>query len=416
VPAVEYVLGLECDLTAVEDVAAQELVFAFAEHLHADNEHNRPLEHLVELLGASAAHVTAAAAIDGEYGKYLATLVNGQLGRLEISTRDARARYSKLRKAGIKVVCPQADVAGDPLFDGRLRHKLAAIASATRDDLPRLLRALAQPKNDATVREQIYSKLTMFRGDAADDALVGALIGDEDAAIKSVIPRFVRRASLLARLPDVLARAWSDRDQRTVARVLELVTDMNLQPDWLAAAPADLRAEIERRLPPPALAASDVDIDSGIDAALFAAATTGDPFDRLMAVKKAAEKRKPNHVPTFIAALAHGGDPGTGTNAKKYLVDVRRQLYSAMSFHEAQLVRDALLAGLRDEPDEIASGIIYVAWRQENLLARLPEYVFAAWNAGDSRYLDRLREIWRTHAGQIAKPKEWPDELRKRVQ
>jgi hypothetical protein len=192
---------------------------------------------------------------------------------------------------------------------------------------------------------------------------------------------------------------------------------MEFAPAWLAAIPRELAAEIERHMPKPPPPPADVSVAAAIDEPLFAAATTGEPFERMMAVKRAADKRRPTHVPTFIAALAHPGNArsaATDRDAKKYLPLLRSELYTAMSFHEAQLVRDALLAGLRDEPDDVAERIIYVAWRQELLLARLPEYVLAAWQHGDVRYVDRLREIWRTHAGHVATPNDWPDELRKR--
>jgi hypothetical protein len=67
-PAVEYVVGFECDLSNVTDVAVQEAVHALAQNLEHDNEHDRPLEHLDELFRSANRLSIAAAAIDGEHG------------------------------------------------------------------------------------------------------------------------------------------------------------------------------------------------------------------------------------------------------------------------------------------------------------------------------------------------------------
>lgn len=398
-PATQYVIGLACDLSAVDDVATQEAVFDFASHLEHDNEHGRALEHLADLLGSWVTKATASAAISGEYGDYITTLAAGRVAQVQLTEPGARDRFERLRRGGIDVICPQAAPSGDPLVAGRTRHKLAAISAATRDDVPTLVRALQSAGGNAAVIAAIYSRLTAIGGAGADDALLDGVLHADDAAFAPVIAQLVRRAPLLARLPDVLARAWLDGDRRTIDRLSQLIPDMTFAPAWLAAAPPGLAAEIERRLPAKnVVAPSDVDVGERIDDALLLAATTGDVFERYMAVKTAGMKRKPRSVPTFVAALAHPDNAIAAFKRSKertHATSLRKELYGAMSFHESPIVREALLAGLRDETDEVAAHIIYIAYRQERLIALLPEIVRDA--TGDARYAERLRELVRTH-------------------
>jgi hypothetical protein len=400
-PATQYVVGLECDLSVITDVAVQEAVFDFAAHLGNDNEHGRALEHLSDLLGSWATTATATAAISGEYGNYIATLAAGRVAQIQLTERGARARFDRLRRGGIKIVCPHATAAGDPLLSGRTRHKLAAISAATRDDVPKLVRALASAGGNVAVIAAIYSRLTALGGPAADDALLDGLLHADDASFAPVIVLLVRRAPLLARLPDALARAWIDGDRRTIDRLDQLIADMSFSPEWLAAAPPGLAAEIERRLPPTQVTApTDVDVGERIDDTLLTSATTGDVFERYMAVKAAGMKRKPRYVPTFVAALAHPGNAIAAfkrSEERKDATSLRQELYGAMSFHESPVVRDRLLAGLRDEVEEVAGHIIYIAYRQERLIAMLPEIVRAASQLGNARYAERLRELVQTH-------------------
>jgi hypothetical protein len=144
-------------------------VHAFARQLQNDNEHNRPLAHLVDLLGGSAALATATAAIDGEYGRYLVSLSAGRVAQIPLENADARARYERLRTGGIRVINPHAEVQGDPLFAGRVRQTLEAVERADSNDIARLLRALATYPIDDMIplRERIYARLTTFGGAAA---------------------------------------------------------------------------------------------------------------------------------------------------------------------------------------------------------------------------------------------------------
>lgn len=251
-PMDEYVVGFECDLSGVDDVAVQEAVQRFADHLRSDNEHNRPLQHLVDLLGRWSSRVTAAVAMDGEAGRYVATL---ERGAVRHDSRD-RARFAKLREAGIVVVNPQADIAGDPILEGRTRQKLAAIDEAARArDAERLLRALAHPSNArgakdaADIRRRIYTVLTLVGGPAAEQALIDALAREDNEVIDPVLDSFVRLPSLLRRLPDVLLTAWREKRELVARRILRLAEDLELSPVWLAEAPADLAAELRRKRP-----------------------------------------------------------------------------------------------------------------------------------------------------------------------
>jgi hypothetical protein len=249
-PAVDYVIGFECDLSQVEDVEVQEAVQRFAAHLREDNEHNRPLEHLVDLLGRWANQVTAAAAIEGESGRYLVTLDGGKVQRGSVD-----ARFDRLRKAGIVVTNPQAEVGGeDPMSAGRPRQRLEAIDSAKAGDRERLLRALAHPanargtKDAAEIRRRIFTVLTRVGGAGAEAALLEALRREDNEVIGPVIDCFVRLPSLMRELPDVLANAWREKQELVVVRLMSLVPDMELSADWLARAPADLVAKVRSRM------------------------------------------------------------------------------------------------------------------------------------------------------------------------
>ncbi|MGE5184394.1 MAG: hypothetical protein ACM31C_20130 [Acidobacteriota bacterium] len=255
-PVEEYVVGFECELSRVPDVAVQEAVERFAEHLRHDNEHNRAMEHLVDLLGTWAGSASAAAAMDGEAGAYVRVLEEGRLRTLRLDDAGVRARFARLREGGIRVINPAAAISpdDDPMIAGRPRQRLAAIDAARKPDLPRLLRALAHPanargaKDAAELRRRIYTKLTMIGGSAAEDALIGALATEDNEVIDPVISCFVRQPTLLARLPDVLAAAWRDKRELVARRVLELAGDLEWTPGWRAHAPRDLVAEIDRRL------------------------------------------------------------------------------------------------------------------------------------------------------------------------
>lgn len=253
-PVTEYVVGFECDLTRVPDVGAQEAVERFAEHLRDDNEHDRPLEHLVDLLGRWASEAVARVAIEGEAGAFVGVLERGVVRR---RSRDAgdRAQYEALRAGGIRVINPAAALVpgDDPMIAGRPRQRLAAIDAARKPDLDRLLRALAHPihargaKDAAEIRRRIYTKLTLIGGAAAEDTLIEGLAREDNEVIQPVLACFVRLPRLLARLPDVLAQAWRDKRELVVTRVLELAADLEPTAAWRASAPPDLVREIDRR-------------------------------------------------------------------------------------------------------------------------------------------------------------------------
>ena len=384
-PAVEHVIGLEVDLTNVTDVAVQEAIEAFASHLRSDNEHNRVMDHLVSLLGPWADRVTATAMMDGEHGKYALRLIDGRI---------VPGNYTCGRD--IVVINPHAAVAGDPLTAGRPRQKLEAIDRSVPVD--RLLRALAHPSNArgekgaSEVREKIFSELTCRKGVAVEDALIRALATEDNDVIDPVITTFVRNASLLRRLPDALLDAYLERRELVVSRILKLADDLELSADWLAKAPPQLRDELaRRRKKPEPEPSSDVVIDAPVDQTLLAKFTTGAVRDRYFAVQELTHVRNAKHVPTFLAALAHDANRGK----TKQVHELRAELYDAIAWHEAPVVRAALLAGLRDESDEVASRIIYVAWRQERLLAELPAMIQAA--SASDRFRARLVELQQSH-------------------
>jgi hypothetical protein len=247
-PLIEYVVGLDCDLSNVNDTAVEEAVESFASHLRDDNEHERPLQHLVDLLGPAAPAVRAVVAIEGESGPYVLALQDGKI------QRASGARFQALRDAGIVVRNPRAELhAKDPLLEGRPRQKLEAIDAAKRGDAPRLLRALAHPSNArgasgaAEIRRRIFTVLTRIGGVEAEQALIDALSREDNDVIDPVIDCFVRLPELMRRLPDVLLAAWQAKQALVARRLLRLATDLELSDEWLARVPSDLAAAVRQR-------------------------------------------------------------------------------------------------------------------------------------------------------------------------
>lgn len=246
-PQTEYVLGFECDLTNVTDVAIQEAVEKFADELRHDNEHNRPLEHLRHLLGPWATKVVASVAMDGESSRYVSTLENGT-----ITSEPSKPRFTKLRGIGIRVHNPHAkvDASIDPLVTGRTRQKLAAIEAVGRGEVTRLVQALAHPANargtpDANdIRGRIYTRLTVFGGPEATAALIAGLASEDNGVVR---PEYlVRLKSLRKELPDVLLAAWLGKRELVYRRILSIAGDLEYTDEWLAKAPDDLRVQIGR--------------------------------------------------------------------------------------------------------------------------------------------------------------------------
>lgn len=246
---VEYVVGFDCDISNVTDVAVQESVQRFADQLRQDNEHGRAMQHLVDLLGTWAPKVEATIAVEGEAGKYVVMLRDGV-----VRTAPGGTVFSAVRKIGIRVINPQAELAtdADPLVTGRLRQKLNAIDATRAPDMPRLVRALAHQNNargakDATeIRKRIYTRLTVFGGADANAALIGALASEDNEVIDPVIDYFVRQRSLLRQLPDVLLEAWEGKRELVVRRLLRLARELEYSDEWLARAPSGLRVQIGR--------------------------------------------------------------------------------------------------------------------------------------------------------------------------
>ncbi len=76
-------------------------------------------------------------------------------------------------------------------------------------------------------------------------------------------------------------------------------------------------------------------------------------------------------------------------DAKPYR-DLRRDVYYALSWIETDEVRALLRGALATEDDELAASIGYVLWRQDALMAELPQRVEDAVAAGDERLAGRL--------------------------
>jgi len=70
--------------------------------------------------------------------------------------------------------------------------------------------------------------------------------------------------------------------------------------------------------------------------------------------------------------------------------DLRREIYSALSWIETAEVQRVLLDALEREPDELASWVGYVLWRQDAIMADLPRRIDEAVAAKDERLAERL--------------------------
>jgi hypothetical protein len=81
---------------------------------------------------------------------------------------------------------------------------------------------------------------------------------------------------------------------------------------------------------------------------------------------------------------------GEGVGDTRHARDLRREIYSALSWIETDDIRDVLLAALQGEHDDVADSIGYVLWRQEALMAELPARIDAAVAAGDQAFAGRL--------------------------
>jgi hypothetical protein len=112
-----------------------------------------------------------------------------------------------------------------------------------------------------------------------------------------------------------------------------------------------------------------------------------------------ARKDRPLPVEALLQALA---DP---ENAGPAFAEVRRKLYSVVSEEDRDDVRDALRAGLRDEPEEVATFIGEILWRQKPLLERLVrEELLAAWTERPE-YAKRL--VHAAREAYLEVPESW---------
>jgi hypothetical protein len=136
--------------------------------------------------------------------------------------------------------------------------------------------------------------------------------------------------------------------------------------------------------------------------------TSGAARSRLGAITDAdlARNTRPLPVEALLEALA------SPENAGPAFAEVRRKLYSVVSHVERadvlQAVREALRVGLRDEPEDVATFVGDILWRQKPLLERLVrEDLLPAW----SQRPDYARRI--VHAAREAYleiPESWlPD-------
>jgi hypothetical protein len=113
-------------------------------------------------------------------------------------------------------------------------------------------------------------------------------------------------------------------------------------------------------------------------------APAGPLHSSLDEVKQLGRKRAAAPVDRVLALLR--GASGDSALARS----VRREAYGALSWIETEPVREVLLAGLRSEPDEVASTIVYVLWRQDQLIADLPQLIEAARADDDKTLVHRL--------------------------
>ena len=108
--------------------------------------------------------------------------------------------------------------------------------------------------------------------------------------------------------------------------------------------------------------------------------------ERLAAAEKLSRRRDPADVAEIIEALEHAG------NRTQKASKLRAELFNALSWHETERVQARLVEGLRDEGPLVADKILYVLWRQEALIARLPQLLDEAWQQQPRHddYVERL--------------------------
>lgn len=127
-------------------------------------------------------------------------------------------------------------------------------------------------------------------------------------------------------------------------------------------------------------------------------------------------RRTDRHVEELVAALRKGT---TGTAEE---LDARRRIYRALCFVDSDIARDALVRGLREEPDEVVDPIIEGLWKQQYLLLkRLPKLLLEHYETedGDARFARRLVTTLKLHRAIEKIGTDWlrdaPPALKKKV-
>jgi len=92
---------------------------------------------------------------------------------------------------------------------------------------------------------------------------------------------------------------------------------------------------------------------------------------RLAEVKNIAKARAHSDRKKLLAMLADASGEG------EFALELRREIYSALSWHEDAETRALLLDAIANEPDDVAETIAYVLWRQEDLMKELPQRIDA---------------------------------------
>jgi hypothetical protein len=138
--------------------------------------------------------------------------------------------------------------------------------------------------------------------------------------------------------------------------------------------------------------------------------------DLLEKCEETMSTRSARHIEALIDALsAHPDDDESW-------LDARRRIYRALCYVDDDRARDALVAGLAEEEDDVVSPIIEGIWKQQYLLLhRLPELLLANYGTddGDERLADRLITTLKRHRVTEKIGTDWladaPEELEEQV-
>ncbi|MCA9673119.1 MAG: PQQ-like beta-propeller repeat protein [Myxococcales bacterium] len=151
---------------------------------------------------------------------------------------------------------------------------------------------------------------------------------------------------------------------------------------WVVRGAADDEGDVE----------ADADPTASDDASLL---VRGSIKARLAHAGKLARARSAKDITELVDALAHPRNAGA--------TELRQEIYNALSWHETDAVRAAFIDGLRREGPAVVDKMLYVLWRQEQLVESLPTLLLAAWEETprEEHYLDRLARAIRDAEGLV---------------